>query len=69
MRKIPRVFRYSNSKVSGLITLVGAPDNRITVLYEQALTPRGNDHSRYLNSVITAHLLMILTSLKVIVHS
>ncbi len=50
-RKIPRVFRHSNIKVSGLTTLVGAPDNRITVLYEQVLTPRGNDHSRYLNSI------------------
>ena len=34
-RKIPEVFRHSNIKVSGLITSVGAPDNRITVLYEQ----------------------------------
>ncbi len=50
-RKIPRVLKHSNRKVSCLITLVGAPDNRITVLYEQVLTPRGNDHSRYLNSI------------------
>ena len=50
-RKIPKVFRHSNIKVNGLITLVGASDTRITVLYEQVLTPRGNDHSRYLNSI------------------
>ena len=49
--KISKVFRHSNIKVSSLITLVGAPDTRITVLYEQVLTPRGNDHSRYLNSI------------------
>ncbi len=50
-RKIPRVFRHSNIKVSGLITLAGAPDTRIAVLYEQVLTPQGNDHSGYLNSI------------------
>lgn len=44
-------------RASGLTMWSGAPDNRISVLYEQVLTPRGNilDPSRYLNSVITAH--------------